>query len=94
MEAQGVILKKDRTKKDANILENSMSRRYYPELEFHEALQEEKEKLQVELHRSQIKNDPKECQVIEHLIELTQNVVNLPTGKKLSLDVQTCAGSG
>ncbi|XP_057489412.1 protein MID1-COMPLEMENTING ACTIVITY 2-like [Actinidia eriantha] len=93
MEAQGVLLKKDRTKKDANILENSMSHRYYPELEFHEALQE-KEKLQVELHRSQVKNDPKECQVIEHLIELTQNVVNVPTGKKLSLDVQTCAGSG
>ncbi|PSR93220.1 Protein MID1-COMPLEMENTING ACTIVITY like [Actinidia chinensis var. chinensis] len=94
MEAQGVILKKDRTKKDANILENSMSRRYYPELEFHEALQEEKEKLQVELNRSQVKNDPKECQVIEHLIEVTQNVVNVPMGKKLSLNVQTCAGSG
>ncbi|CAL5322731.1 unnamed protein product [Camellia sinensis] len=93
MEAQGVILKKDFTKKDANILENSLSRRY-PELEFHEALQEEKEKLHVELHRSIVKNDPKQCQVIEHLIEVTENVVNVPTGKKLSLDVLTYSGSG
>ncbi|CAL5366382.1 unnamed protein product [Camellia sinensis] len=66
----------------------------YPELEFHEALQEEKEKLHVELHRSIVKNDPKECQVIEHLIEVTENVVNVPTGKKLSLDVLTYSGSG
>ncbi|KAI8564282.1 hypothetical protein RHMOL_Rhmol03G0169300 [Rhododendron molle] len=93
MEAHGVILKKDRTKKDASILENSLSRRY-PDLEFHEALQEEKGKLHVELHRSQENNDPKECQVIEHLIEVTKNVVNVPTGNKLSLNVQTYAGSG
>ncbi|XP_058207302.1 cell number regulator 13-like isoform X2 [Rhododendron vialii] len=93
MEAHGVLLKKDRTKKDASILENSLSRRY-PDLEFHEALQEEKEKLHVELHRSQENNDPKECQVIEHLIEVTKNVVNVPTGNKLSLNVQTYAGSG
>ncbi|KAE9465179.1 hypothetical protein C3L33_02923, partial [Rhododendron williamsianum] len=93
MEAHGVILKKDRTRKDASILENSLSRRY-PDLEFHEALQEEKEKLHVELHRSQENNEPKECQVIEHLIEVTKNVVNVPTGNKLSLNVQTYAGSG
>ncbi|XP_052200658.1 protein MID1-COMPLEMENTING ACTIVITY 1-like [Diospyros lotus] len=91
MKVQDAILKRHRTKKEANILENSLSRRY-PELQFHEALEEEKKKLHVELHCSQVNNEQKECQVIEHLIEVTENVVNVPTGKKLSPDVQTYAG--
>lgn len=79
VEAQNVILKPDRTKKDANVLEKSLSRRY-PDLGFHEALQEEKEKLHVELQRSRTNNDPNQCRVIEHLIEVAENVVNvLPT---------------
>ncbi|OMO75938.1 hypothetical protein COLO4_25782 [Corchorus olitorius] len=83
VEAQSVILKPDRTKKDANILEKSLSRRY-PELGFQEALQEEKEKLQVELHRSRTINDSKQCRVIEHLIDVTENVVNVvPDHKKV-----------
>ena len=41
-------------------------------------LQEEKEKLQIELHRSQVDNDPKQCLVTEHLIEVTESVVNVP----------------
>ncbi|XP_010658232.1 protein MID1-COMPLEMENTING ACTIVITY 1 isoform X2 [Vitis vinifera] len=91
MMAQNVILKRDRTKKDADVLEKSLSRRY-PDLRFHEALQEEKEKLQIELHRSQVDNDPKQCLVIEHLIEVTQNVVNVP-GEKL-VDAHAYIGSG
>lgn len=82
MEAQNVILKPDRTKKDANILENSLSRRY-PELEFDEALQEEKEKLNVELLRSRTNNDPDQCRVIEHLIDVTESVVNVLPSKKI-----------
>lgn len=82
VETQNVILKPDRSKKDANVLEKSLSRRY-PDLQFHEALQEEKEKLQHELRRLRENNDPKQCRVIEHLIDVTQNVVNAPVEKNL-----------
>ncbi|KAJ8769468.1 hypothetical protein K2173_002958 [Erythroxylum novogranatense] len=83
VEAQNVVLKPDRTKKDANILEKSLSSRY-PDLQFHEALQEEKGKLQIELQRSRTKNDPDQCRVIEHLIDITDNVVNTLPGKKVT----------
>ncbi|TKY56900.1 MID1-COMPLEMENTING 1 [Spatholobus suberectus] len=81
METQNVILKTNRSKKDAGILEKSLSRRY-PDLGFHEALKEEKEKLYVELYRSRTNNDPELCRVIEHLIEVTKNVVNVSPNKK------------
>ncbi|KAF9674571.1 hypothetical protein SADUNF_Sadunf10G0140800 [Salix dunnii] len=68
LEAQSVILKPDRSKKDASMLEKSLSRRY-PDLGFHEALQEEKEKLQIELQRSRTSKELNQCRVIEHLIE-------------------------
>ncbi|XP_030932547.1 protein MID1-COMPLEMENTING ACTIVITY 1-like [Quercus lobata] len=83
MEAQNVIIKPDRTKRDANVLEKSLSRRY-PDLEFHEALHEEKDKLNIELQRSQTNNDPDQCRVIEHLIDVTENVVNVLPGKKIT----------
>ncbi|KAK7385787.1 hypothetical protein VNO78_31647 [Psophocarpus tetragonolobus] len=86
METQCVILKTDRSKKDACILEKSLSRRY-PDLGFHEALKEEKEKLYGELHRSRTNNDPELCRVIEHLIEVTKNVVNVSPNKKLTKSV-------
>lgn len=81
-EAQHVILKPDRTKKDADILEKSLSRRY-PELDFHEALQEERDKLNIELSRSRTNNDTNQCRVIEHLIDVTENVVNVLPSKKI-----------
>ncbi|KAF3976797.1 hypothetical protein ACB098_06G138300 [Castanea mollissima] len=83
MEAQNVIIKPDRTKRDADVLEKSLSRRY-PDLEFHEALHEEKGKLNIELQRSQSNNDPDQCRVIEHLIDVTENVVNVLPGKKIT----------
>lgn len=83
METQNVILKTSRSKKDACILEKSLSRRY-PDLVFHEALKEEKEKLHVELRRSRTNNDPEQCRVIEHLIEVTKNVVNMSPNKKVT----------
>ncbi|KAK9282991.1 hypothetical protein L1049_011218 [Liquidambar formosana] len=91
VEVQSVIFKRDRTKKDADILEKSLSRRY-PDLQFHEALQEEKEKLHIELQRSQVNNDTKQCIVIEHLIEVTEHVVNVP-GYKLTLSPQSYTSS-
>ncbi|RDX60693.1 Cell number regulator 13, partial [Mucuna pruriens] len=83
METQNVILKTNRSKKDAGILEKSLSRRY-PDLGFHEALKEEKEKLHVELHRSRTNNDLEQCRVIEHLIEVTKNVVNMSPNNKVT----------
>ncbi|WMV19927.1 hypothetical protein MTR67_013312 [Solanum verrucosum] len=93
VEAQRAVLKPDRSKKDANVLEKSLSRRY-PDLRFHEALEEEKEKLQLELHLSQANNDPKQCRIIEHLIDVTQNVVNVPAEKFLALNSQPYIGTG
>ncbi|KAL3521253.1 hypothetical protein ACH5RR_019402 [Cinchona calisaya] len=93
LQTQDVILKSDRSKKDANVLEKSLSRRY-PDLQFYEALQEEKEKLQHELHRSRETNDPKQCRVIEHLIDVTQNLVNVPAEKDLGLNLQPYIGPG
>ncbi|XP_027162877.1 protein MID1-COMPLEMENTING ACTIVITY 1-like isoform X1 [Coffea eugenioides] len=84
VEAQNVILKPDRSKKDASVLEKSLSRRY-PDLQIHEALQEEKDKLLFELHRLRENNDPKQYRVIEHLIDVTENVVNVPA---LALNLQ------
>ncbi|XP_027368522.1 cell number regulator 13-like [Abrus precatorius] len=96
MEAQNVILKTNRSKKDADILEKSLSRRY-PDLGFHEALDEEKEKLHAKLQRSRTNNDPEQCRVIEHLIEVTKNVVNMSPKKKVTKIVvsePTCLVSG
>ncbi|XP_034674311.1 protein MID1-COMPLEMENTING ACTIVITY 1-like [Vitis riparia] len=91
MMVQNVIPKRDRTRKDADVLEKSLSSQYL-DLRFHEALQEGKEKLQIELYRSQVDNDPKQCLVIEHLIEITENVANVP-GEKL-VDAYVYIGSG
>ncbi|KAH0686086.1 hypothetical protein KY284_016639 [Solanum tuberosum] len=93
VEAQRAVLKPDRSKKDANVLEKSLSRRY-PDLRFHEALEEEKEKLHLELHLSQANNDPKQCRIIEHLIDVTQNVVNVPAEKFLALNSQPYIETG
>ncbi|KAG5616304.1 hypothetical protein H5410_016128, partial [Solanum commersonii] len=79
VEAQRAVLKPDRSKKDANVLEKSLSRRY-PDLRLHEPLEEEKEKLHLELHLSQANND--------------QNVVNVPAEKFLSLNSQPYIGTG
>jgi hypothetical protein len=82
MEAQDIILKPDRTNKDSEILEKSLSCGC-PNLDFHEALQEEKGKLNFELLRSRSNNDTDQCRLFEHLINVTENVVNVLPGKKI-----------
>jgi hypothetical protein len=82
IEAQDVILKPDRTKQDSEILEKSLYR-LYPDLQFHEALEEERDKLNIELLRAQTNNDLDQCRLIEHLIDVTKNVVNAVPGKKI-----------
>jgi hypothetical protein len=82
IEAQDVILKPDRTKQDSKILEKSLYR-VYPNLQFLEALKEEKDKLSIELLRAQTNNEFDQCPLIEHLIDVTKNVVNAVPGKKI-----------
>ncbi|KAL0928259.1 hypothetical protein M5K25_000132 [Dendrobium thyrsiflorum] len=48
----------------------------YPNLRFDEALQEENEKLQLELQRSQSSMDIGQCEVIQHLLEVTEAVAS------------------
>jgi hypothetical protein len=67
IEAQDVILKPDRTKQDSEIREKSLYR-VYPDLQFHEALKEERDKLSIELLRAQTNNDLDQCPLIEYLI--------------------------
>ncbi|XP_010266845.1 PREDICTED: protein MID1-COMPLEMENTING ACTIVITY 1-like [Nelumbo nucifera] len=66
-----VILKRDPTKKDTMVLKKSLSCSY-PNLPFDEALQKENEKLKVELQRSQASMDVGQCEVIQHLLEVTE----------------------
>ncbi|KAI3517461.1 hypothetical protein L1887_16676 [Cichorium endivia] len=75
IEAQIIIMKHSHSQKDALVLEKSLSC-HYPSLKFQDALQEEKEKLQIELQNSQYNNDSEKSQVIGHLLDVTQNVVN------------------
>lgn len=66
---------------NSSMLRKSLSRRY-PYLGFEEALQKENEKLQVELHRSRANMDVDQCDVIQHLIEVTENVASVPPERK------------
>lgn len=65
---QVAILNQEPSKADTVLLEKSLSCSY-PSLRFEQALTEEFEKLQVELQQSQ---DVKQCQVIQHLIGVTE----------------------
>ncbi|XVF18060.1 hypothetical protein REPUB_Repub10bG0179100 [Reevesia pubescens] len=68
---QDVILKPEPSKNDAMILKKTLSCSY-PNLGFNEALQKENEKLKLELQRSQANYDVQECEVIQHLLDVTE----------------------
>ncbi|XP_058090780.1 protein MID1-COMPLEMENTING ACTIVITY 1 isoform X2 [Magnolia sinica] len=72
---QDAILKPDPSKNDAMMLKKTLSCSY-PNLAFDEALQKENEKLQVELQMSQANMDVGQCQVIQHLIDVTENAAS------------------
>lgn len=80
---QDVILKPDPSKNDTMVLKRSLSCSY--NLPFDEALQKENEKLQVELQISQANMDVTQCEVIQHLIDVTETVVNSIPEKSSSL---------
>ncbi|KAE8695679.1 putative glutaredoxin-1, grx1 [Hibiscus syriacus] len=54
-----------------------------PQLGCKEALQEEKVKLHAELQKSRTADDSKQCRVIEHLIDVTKNVINVLPGNNV-----------
>ncbi|KAF8036864.1 hypothetical protein BT93_C2552 [Corymbia citriodora subsp. variegata] len=83
VEAQKAMLKPDRTGRDADVLEKFLYRAY-PDLQFDEALQEEREKLHAELQWSQSRNEMKQCRVIEHLIGVAKNVSNALPSKRVA----------
>ncbi|XP_010531103.1 PREDICTED: protein MID1-COMPLEMENTING ACTIVITY 1-like [Tarenaya hassleriana] len=68
---QDVILKQESTREAASVLKKTLSCSY-PNLAFCEALKKENQKLQLELQRSQSHYDVNQCEVIQHLIEVTE----------------------
>lgn len=70
---QEIILDRDPSKNHSSVLEKSLSRSY-PDLAFTEALEKEKEKLKLELHRSQANLDTTQCEMIHHLLQVTHGV--------------------
>ncbi|XP_078441910.1 cell number regulator 13-like isoform X2 [Wolffia australiana] len=80
---QDVILNKDPSGEAATMLKKSISCSY-PNLPLDKALRKESEKLNVELQKSQ---DVRQCEVIQHLIEMTEAVAR--SLKEKEIDSQT-----
>ncbi|KAB1199964.1 Protein MID1-COMPLEMENTING ACTIVITY 1 [Morella rubra] len=68
---QDVILQPDPLDNVPTVLKKTLSCSY-PNLPFNVALRKENEKLQLELQRSQAHLDVDQCQVIQHLLEVTE----------------------
>lgn len=75
MKVQTVILNRDPSVKDTVVLKKTLSCSY-PNLPFNEAIKKENEKLQLELQRSQANLDVSQCEVIQHLLEVTEVVAS------------------
>ncbi|GMP32056.1 hypothetical protein CsSME_00005991 [Camellia sinensis var. sinensis] len=80
---QDVILRPDPSNNDTMVLKKTLSCSY-PNLPFNEALQKENEKLQLELQRSQANLDVDQCEVIQHLIDVTEVVAANSQSEKSS----------
>ncbi|PWA86551.1 hypothetical protein CTI12_AA139550 [Artemisia annua] len=72
---QTVIMNPDPSHKDTAVLKKTLSCRY-PNLPFKEVINKEKEKLHVELQRSQSNYDVGQCEVIQHLLQVTEVVAS------------------
>lgn len=71
-----VILNPEPSNNDTMVLKKSLSCSY--NLPVDKALRKENEKLQVELQMSQANMDVRQCEVIKHLIEVTQAACSVP----------------
>ncbi|KAH1113321.1 hypothetical protein J1N35_006699 [Gossypium stocksii] len=74
---QDVIMKPKPSENDTMILKKTLSCSY-PNMRFNEALQKENEKLRLELQRSQANYDVKQCEVIQHLLDVTEVAASIP----------------
>ncbi|KNA22589.1 hypothetical protein SOVF_032510 [Spinacia oleracea] len=92
---QTAILNQKPSLADTVLLKKTLSCSY-PSMRFEQALLEENEKLQMELQRSQSSMDLQQCQVIEHLIEVTEAASrhsrNLEASYSKSHDVKALSG--
>ncbi|KAM0945358.1 putative PLAC8 motif-containing protein [Dioscorea sansibarensis] len=70
---QDVILDPNPSKNHTMVLKKSLSCNY-PNLSLNKALQKENEMLQLELQRSQANMDVGQCEVIQHLLGMTETV--------------------
>lgn len=75
---QETLLKSECTLTDSIVLKKSLSRRY-PDMAFEDALETENEKLQQELQRMESCHKTEECDVIKHLIDVTETVAMVPS---------------
>ncbi|KAL6959909.1 Ca(2+)-dependent cysteine protease [Sarracenia purpurea var. burkii] len=83
MKAQTVILKPEPSINDTMVLKKTLSCSY-PNMPFNEAIQKENEKLQLELQRSQANLDVDQCEVIKHLLDVTEAVAANSLSEKRS----------
>ncbi|XP_057784092.1 protein MID1-COMPLEMENTING ACTIVITY 1 [Salvia miltiorrhiza] len=70
---QNVILKRGQSQHDAIVLKKTLSCSY-PNMPVDEAIRKENQKLQLELQHSQANLDVGQCEVIQHLLEVTETV--------------------
>lgn len=70
---QQVILKREPSRHDTIVLKKSLSCSY-PNIPINEAIRKENQKLQLELQKSQSNLDVSQCEVIQHLLEVTEAV--------------------
>ncbi|KAL2241146.1 UNVERIFIED_CONTAM: Protein MID1-COMPLEMENTING ACTIVITY 1, partial [Sesamum indicum] len=70
---QHVILKREPSQHDTIVLKKTLSCSY-PNMPICEAIQKENQKLQLELQHSQANLDVGQCEVIQHLLEVTEAV--------------------
>ncbi|XP_051140235.1 protein MID1-COMPLEMENTING ACTIVITY 1-like [Andrographis paniculata] len=81
---QDVIMKREPSKHDTIVLTKNLSCSY-PNMPIKEALKKEREKLQQELKHSQANLDVRQCEVIHHLLEVTEAVAASSVLEKGSL---------
>lgn len=86
-EVQEVILNPNPCNIPDQVLKKTLSCSY-PKLAFNEALKKENEKLQLELQRSQVSMDVSECQVIQHLIGVTETIASTVKDKSTETDTK------
>lgn len=70
---QDVILKREPSQHDTIVLKKTLSCSY-PNVPISEALRKENQKLQLELQHSQAHLDVSQCEVIQHLLDVTEAV--------------------